>query len=66
MAPELWRDAARPVVAWMPSPTGCAESWMDCACRHARGGLVCKAHRLVYHSTLGSRVIKKKYKGRQR
>ena len=25
-----------------------------------RGGLVCKAHRLVYHSTLGSRVIKKK------
>ena len=23
-----------------------------------RGGLVCKAHRLVYHSTLGSRVIK--------
>jgi len=25
-----------------------------------RGGLVLKAHRLVYHSTLGSRVIKKK------
>jgi len=25
-----------------------------------RGGLVCKAHRLVYHSTLGWRVIKKK------
>ena len=25
-----------------------------------RGGLVCKAHRLVYHSTLGVRVIKKK------
>ena len=25
-----------------------------------RGGLVCKAHRLVYHSTLGLRVIKKK------
>ena len=25
-----------------------------------RGGLVFKAHRLVYHSTLGSRVIKKK------
>ena len=24
-----------------------------------RGGLVFKAHRLVYHSTLGSRVIKK-------
>ena len=25
-----------------------------------RGGLVFKAHRLLYHSTLGSRVIKKK------
>ena len=25
-----------------------------------RGGLVFKAHRLVYHSTLGSRVIKRK------
>ena len=25
-----------------------------------RGGLVCKAHTLMYHSTLGSRVIKKK------
>ena len=25
-----------------------------------RGGLVCKARRFVYHSTLGSRVIKKK------
>ena len=28
-----------------------------------RGGLVFKAHRLVYHSTLGSRVIKKKSLG---
>jgi len=28
-----------------------------------RGGLVFKAHRLVYHSTLGSRVIKR---GRRR
>ena len=27
-----------------------------------RGGLVCKAHKLLYHSTLGSRVIKKKKK----
>jgi len=24
-----------------------------------QGGLVCKAHRLLYHSTLGLRVIKK-------
>ena len=28
-----------------------------------RGGLVFKAHRLVYHSTLGVRVIKKKKHG---
>jgi len=27
-----------------------------------RGGLVFKAHRFMYHSTLGSRVIKKKKK----
>jgi len=27
-----------------------------------RGGLVFKAHRLLYHSTLGSRVVKKKKK----
>jgi len=27
-----------------------------------RGGLVSKAHRLLYHSALGSRVIKKKKK----
>ena len=29
-----------------------------------RGGLVFKAHRLLYHSFLGSGVIKKKKKGR--
>ena len=28
-----------------------------------RGGLACQAHRLLYHSTLGSRVIKKKKVG---
>jgi len=31
-----------------------------------RGGLVFKAHRLVYHSTLGLRVIKKKKKKKRR
>jgi len=30
-----------------------------------RGGLVCKAHRLLNHSTLGLRVIKKKKNARQ-
>ena len=30
--------------------------------RGVRGGLVFKAHRLLYHSTLGWRVIKKKQK----
>ena len=29
-----------------------------------RGGLVYKAHRLLHHSTLGSRVIKKKKWGK--
>jgi len=29
--------------------------------KRIRGGLVFKAHRLLYHSTLGLRVIKKKY-----
>ena len=31
-----------------------------------RGGLVFKAHGLVYHSTLGSEVIKKKKVGHRR
>ena len=30
-----------------------------------RGGLVSKAHRFVYHSTLGSRSIKKKKKKKE-
>ena len=42
--------------------------WMDgCCYRNAqrfRGGFAFKADRLLYHSTLGSRVIKKKKKGR--
>ena len=29
-----------------------------------RGGLVCKAHRLLYHSPLGLRVIKRERDGR--
>ena len=29
-------------------------------CERFRGGLVFKAHRLLYHTTLGWRVIKKK------
>ena len=32
--------------------------------KRSRGGLVFKAHRLLYHSTLGLRVIKKKKKAR--
>ena len=30
-----------------------------------RGGLVFKAHRLLHHSTLGSRAIKRKKRGRR-
>ena len=29
-----------------------------------QGGLVCKVHRRLYHSTLGLRVIKKRYRER--
>ena len=36
---------------------------LDTSVHWFRGGLVLKAHRLVYHSTLGSRVIKRKKKG---
>jgi len=41
--------------------------YLDCVCRDIQrptdvhGGLVFKAHRRVYHSTLGWRVIQKKY-----
>ena len=42
--------------------------WRSCSGRTVqffRGGLEFKAHRLLYHSTLGSRVIKKKKKKRR-
>ena len=45
---------------------GCSEKRLDgnavLNVQRFRGGLVFKAHRLVYHSTLGLRVIKKKKK----
>ena len=41
-----------------PSPS--ARDWYFRNVKRFRGGLVFKAHRLVYHSTLGWRVIKKK------
>ena len=31
-----------------------------------QGGLVCKVHRLLYHSTLGVRVINKRKKGNRK
>ena len=40
----------------------CDESKEEENHSRVRGGLVFKAHRLLYHSTLGSRVIKKKKK----
>ena len=43
------------------SAEGCVdESALGRNVKWFRGGLVFKAHRLLYHSTLGSRVIKKK------
>ena len=43
---------------------GAATSQRTAACEAVPGRLVFKAHRLLDHSTLGSRVIKKKKKGR--
>ena len=40
----------------------CGEQLLSRNVKRFRGGLVFKAHRLLYHSTLGLRVIKKKKK----
>jgi len=37
--------------------------WCRFDAKRFQGGLVFKAHRLVYHSTLGLKVIKKKVYG---
>ena len=47
---------------WITSLISILESQLRQNVKWFRGGLVIKAHRLVYHSTLGSRVIKKKSK----
>jgi len=44
------------------SPRESATRLHSACLKRFRGGLVFKAHRLVYHSTLGLRVIKKKEK----
>ena len=41
------------------------EQLLDINVQRFRGGLVFKAHRLLHHSTLGLRVIKKKQKFRR-
>ena len=40
-------------------PRGLPEQPLSKTVKRFRGGLVFKAHRLLYHSTLGLRVIKK-------
>jgi len=44
---------------------GCAWGSPEEGVKRFRGGLVFKAHRHLYHSTLGFRVIKKKKKARE-
>ena len=44
-------------------PTGAAHGHRNA--QWFRGGLVFKAYRLVYHSTLGLKVIKKKNKNKK-
>ena len=45
-----------------PTKTSRSEQLLGRNVQRSRGGLVCKAHRLVYHSTLGLTVIKRKKK----
>jgi hypothetical protein len=48
------------ILSRRPSRPGTHCSLSAGAASAYRGGLVFKAHRLLYHSTLGSRVMKKK------
>ena len=61
-------SARRPFLlrCWHPSPAmevAISEQLLRRNVKRFRGGLVFKAHGLVYHSTPGSRVIKKKKNG---
>jgi len=57
---ELWHELAAPRENFQKQLP--AQRLLGRNVNRFRGGLVFKAHRLVYHSTLGSRVIKKKKK----
>jgi len=48
------------------SPARYSSQFKNRNVKRFRGGLVSKAHRLLYHSTLGSRGIKKKRRRRRR
>ena len=48
----------------MPAMSSIQEQLLHRNVQRFRGGLVFKAHRLLYHSTLGVRVIKKKKCGK--
>ena len=50
----------------MPNRHTCVGFLLHRNVKRLRGGLVSKAHRLEYHSTLGWRVIKKKTKHLER
>ena len=67
-----FRDAlANGVVVQLPSVSsvydlGCMEQLLGRNVKRFRGGLVFKAHRRMYHSTLGLRVINQKNKKNSR
>jgi len=48
------------IAPFMRDPSPLLRAQLPDTVHRARGGLVFKAHRLVYHSTLGARVIQKK------
>ena len=54
---------SRPMPRALWQPLGRLRTRRDELLQRFRGGLIFKAHRHVYHSTLGSRVVKKKGPG---
>ena len=56
------QDARPDVPGYLPLDWTSLEQLLSTNVKRIRGGLVFKAHRLLYHSSLGSRVTKKKRK----
>jgi len=60
--PSVVRGVALPESSWYPPNDNTPGQLLRRNVKRFRGGLVLKAHRLLYHSTLGLRAVKKKKK----